>query len=116
MPMATDPATLELLLDRLAAGARYTTRRMFGEACLYHDGLPVGLVCDHVLYVKDTPAGRAALAGFADIDLGPPYPGARPHLRIEPDRWDDADGLRRLLDATAAALPPPKPRPRRRSP
>lgn len=107
--MATDAETIEFLLDQLGRrGTRFTTRRMFGEYCLYRDGLPVALVCDDVLFVKDTAPGRETLASFADVQFGPPYPGARPHLRVPPDLWDDGDAVRRLLDATAAALPAPK--------
>jgi DNA transformation protein len=109
--MATGSGTIDLLLDSLgAAGARYRTRRMFGEYCLYRDGRPVALVCDDELFVKDTPSGRAVLAQSTDVVLGAPFPGARPHLRLPPDLWDDGDRLCRLLDATALALPQPKPR------
>lgn len=107
--MATDPGTIDLLLDRLGdRGAHFTTKRMFGEYCLYRDGLPVALVCDDVLFVKDTVPGRAAVAALGDVALAPPYPGARPHLGVPPDLWDDGDALRRLLDVTASALPAPK--------
>ena len=113
-PMATDPATIDFLLDQLGArAARYSSRRMFGEYCLYRDGLPVALVCDDVLFVKDTDDGRAAMAASMPVEFGPPYPGAKPHLRITPDRWDDGDWLAGVLDRTAAALPPPKPRARK---
>lgn len=109
--MATDPATIELLTERLGTrGATYSTRRMFGEYCLYRDGLPVALVCDDVLFVKDTLEGRVVAQEIGEPVFGPPYPGARLHLRIEPDAWDDDDWLRRLVDTTARALPPPKPR------
>lgn len=108
--MATDPGTIDHLLDQLGTrGARFTTGRMFGEYCLYRDGLPVALVCDDTLFVKDTPPGREAMARIAEVDFDPPYPGARPHLRLGADLWDDGDALRRLLDATASALPAPKP-------
>ena len=112
--MATDPATLDFLFDQLGArAARYSSRRMFGEYCLYREGLPVALVCDDVLYVKDTVDGRAATAESMPPEFGPPYPGAKPHLRITPDRWDDGDWLARVLERTAAALPPPRPRARK---
>jgi hypothetical protein len=39
-----------------------------------------------------------------------PYPGAKPHLLIEADRWDDAAWLGDLLRVTAAELPAPRPR------
>lgn len=109
--MATDPGTLDLLFDQLGSrAARYSARRMFGEYCLYRDGNPVALVCDDVLFVKDTADGIAAVAAAMAPEHGPPYPGARPHLRIPADRWDDGDWLVDVLERTAAALPPPKPR------
>jgi DNA transformation protein len=106
--MATDPGTIAFLIDQLH-DARYTTRRMFGEYCLYRDGVPIALVCDDALYVKDTAHGRAAIAPVAGLEFAPPYPGAKLHLRLAPDRWDDADWLGHVLECTAAALPPPKP-------
>ena len=109
--MATDPGTIDFLLDQLGRrrGA-YSTKRMFGEYCLYRDALPVALVCDDVLFVKDTPAGREAIETAAPLQFGPPYPGAKLYLRLAPDLWDDSDWLARVLDATADALPAPKPR------
>ncbi len=106
--MATDHSTLEFLLDQLAALPGVTARRMFGEYCLYLDGKPVGLVCDDQLYLKPTPAGRARL-DLAVEDR--PYPGARPHLLVAPDQWEDAAWLCDLVAATAAELPAPKPKP-----
>jgi hypothetical protein len=44
------------------------------------------------------------------VSDAPPYPGAKPHLLIEVDRWDDAEWLSELLRVTAAELPTPKPR------
>lgn len=114
--MATDATTIDFLLDQLGPRrARYSTRRMFGEYCLYRDGLPVAFVCDDVLFLKDTLDGRAAVATAMTPEYGPPYPGAKPYLRVSPDRWDDSDWLYEVLERTAAALPPPKarnPRPR----
>lgn len=114
--MATDPGTLEFLVDQLGARrADYSTKRMFGEYCLYRDGLPVAFVCDDVLFVKDTPAGRTAVATTMEPAFGPPYPGAKPYLRLTPDLWDDGDWLVRVLEATAGALPRPKPRAAKRA-
>lgn len=109
--MATDPGTIDFLFDQLGPhAAHWSTKRMFGEYCLYRDGLPVAFVCDDVLFVKDTADGRDAVAAAMPPEFGAPYPGAKPHLRIAPDRWDDADWLLAVLERTAAALPPPKPR------
>lgn len=107
--MATDPGTVEFLLDQLGTrGASYTTKRMFGEYCLYREGAPVAFVCDDVLFVKDTPAGRESMSAANLLAFGPPYPGAKDYLRLPPDGWDDGQWLRNLLDATAAALPAPR--------
>ena len=111
--MATDAATVEFLLDQLGPRATsFSTKRMFGEYCLYRDGRPVAFVCDDVLFVKDTPAGRAVIAETAPPEFGPPYPGAKLYLRLAPDAWDDGEWLRRVLDVTAAALPAPAPKKR----
>lgn len=114
--MATDPGTADYLLDQLGRRrASFTTKRMFGEYCLYRDGLPVALVCDDMLFVKDTPPGREAVSTACTVEFGPPYPGARPHLRLSPDLWDDGEWLAHVLDVTASALPAPKPKAPRRS-
>lgn len=39
------------------------------------------------------------------------YPGAKPRLLIDADRWEDQDALSGLVRATAAELPTPKPKP-----
>ncbi len=109
--MATDPGTIDFLFDQLGPrAAHWSTKRMFGEYCLYRDGLPVAFVCDDVLFVKDTADGRDAVAAAMPPEFGAPYPGAKPHLRIAPDRWDDGDRLLDVLERTAAALPPRRPR------
>ena len=41
---------------------------------------------------------------------GAPCPGAKPHLLITADLWEDRDWLRALIQATANELPLPKPR------
>ncbi len=83
---------------------------MFGEYCLYRDDMPIAFVCDDVLFLKDTPDGRAAVATAMTPEYGPPYPGAKPYLRVSPDHWDESDWLYDVLERTAAALPPPKTR------
>jgi hypothetical protein len=41
---------------------------------------------------------------------GSPYPGAKPHLLITADLWEDAGWLCDLVRATARELPLPKPK------
>ena len=109
--MSTSPSTMEFLLDVLSDSKQVTARRMFGEYCLYYAGRPVGLVCDEQLFLKPTDAGRRLMK---QPDEGAPFPGARPHLRVSADDWDDRTWLNALVRATFDSLPPPKlPKPRK---
>jgi TfoX/Sxy family transcriptional regulator of competence genes len=105
--MATQQATVDDLLDRLAGAGPVTARKMFGEYCVYLNGKPVALVCDDTLYFKPTAAGRELMPDAAE---GPPYPGAKPHLILRAEEWADHKALCRLVRATFAGLPKPKPR------
>jgi DNA transformation protein and related proteins len=105
--MATNPSTVDDLLDLLAAAEGLSARKMFGEYCLYLNGKPVGLVCDDTLFVKLTPAGRELVP---DVAEGAPYPGAKLHLKFPRDQWTEAPTLCELLRITFAATPRPKPK------
>lgn len=111
--MATAQRTVDHFLEQAAGVPSVSVRPMFGEYGVYVDGKLVGSICDDQLYVKPTDGGRAH-AG--PVPEAPPYPGAKPCLLIEPDRWDDADWLVALLTVTAAALPAPKPKRPKRTP
>jgi DNA transformation protein len=104
---------MEYLLDILSDSRQVTARRMFGEYCLYYAARPVGLVCDDQLFLKPSDAGKRLMK---TADEGAPFPGARPHLRITPDDWDDRQWMNALVRATFDSLPPPKvPKPRKAS-
>ena len=104
--MATRPQTITDLTDALGALPGLSARKMFGEYALYLGTKVVALVCDDVLYVKPTPG---ALALASDAPLAPPYPGAKPHIRLE-GALDDPDLIQATLRAVAADLPEPKPK------
>jgi TfoX/Sxy family transcriptional regulator of competence genes len=89
-----------------------SAKPMFGEFGVYVEGKMIGCVCDDQLFVKATASGRVHAQPALEA---PPYPGAKPQLLIEADRWDDAEWLGELLRITAAELPTPKPRKRKRS-
>ena len=108
--MATTQDTVDFLLDQLGGAGEVTVKKMFGEYCLYYDGKPIGAVCDDQLYLKPTAAGRGMIANVVE---GSPYPGAKPHLLVTPDQWEDAEWLRGLVQATAQELPLPKPKTRK---
>jgi len=104
--MATSQSTMDFLLDILSDSRQVTVRKMFGEYCLYYAGRPVGLVCDEQLFLKPSAAGQGLMKTFAE---GFPFPGARPHLLIGPDDWDDRSWMNALVRATFDSLPPAKP-------
>lgn len=105
--MATRAETVDAILDALSRAGEVSARRMFGEYALYLRGKVVALVCDDTLFVKPTPEGRAAEPG---LEEGAPYPGAKPHLLVPGEMWDEGDRLADLLRVTEFALPEPKPR------
>lgn len=104
--MASDAKTIDYLLDQLrSGGGEVSARKMFGEYGLYVDGKMVALVCDDQLFVKRTRGGEAFTGATEEA---PPYPGAKPHPRINAELWEDGDWLAELFRITAAELPAPK--------
>jgi DNA transformation protein len=98
--MATSQSTVDFLLDQLAGQGVFSVRKMFGEYCLYLAGAPVGLVCDNQLFLRDD-AGLRALMN--EVVLGEPYPGAKPHICITADQWDDRQALGLWVRSAAEA-------------
>ena len=113
--MASDRKTVDYLLDQIALAGSVSARAMFGEYGLYCDGKMVAIIADDQLFLKPTEMGRALAP---DAQKGQPYPGAKPYLLIDPDRWEDGDWLAELVRITAKALLVPKPKssPRRANP
>jgi TfoX/Sxy family transcriptional regulator of competence genes len=104
--MATEPSFVEYVLETARFGARLTHKKMFGEYALYLDGKVVAFACDNSLFIKPS---QAAGTLAPDLPQGPPYPGAKDYP-IADELLDDPDALRRLIEATAALMPPPKPK------
>ncbi|MDP1890892.1 MAG: TfoX/Sxy family protein [Gemmatimonadaceae bacterium] len=109
--MATDAGYAKYVCDQLHHAGGISARKMFGEYGLYRHGKIVGLICDNQLFVKPTPAGEAVLG---TPTYGPPYPGAKLFFNVS-DLLDDPEWLVRLIEATDAALPPPKKKPERKA-
>lgn len=103
--MATHQDFVEYVRTQSGLGEAITCRKMFGEYAIYVEGKVVALACDDQLFLKPTAHGRSLLR---TPDEHPPYPGAKRYFRID-EAIDDRDLLRRLLLATARALPEPKP-------
>lgn len=109
--MANDRKIVDFIVDQISEAGSVTAKPMFGAIGLYCNGKMIGIIDDDQLFVKMTPGGRA-LAGNAEE--APPYPGAKPCLLIDADRWDDREWMRQLAHITAAELPAPKAKPVRR--
>ena len=104
--MASDQDFVDFIVDQLEGAGTITSRKMFGEYCIYCDGKVTALVCDNQLFVKPTEAGRAFIG---DVVEAPPYPGAKLSFLIE-DRFEDRDWISELVKLTSAELPEPKPK------
>ena len=109
--MATDAGYAKYVCDQLHAAGGISARKMFGEYGLYRHGKIVALIADNQLFVKPTPEGAAVLG---TPTYGPPYPGAKPFFNVS-DLLDDPEWLVRLIEATDAALPPPKKKPAKKA-
>ena len=104
--MASDLAFVHHVCDQLRGAGEVSFKKMFGEYAIYLGAKTVALVCDNQLFLKPTAAGRALLP---NAEEGAPYPGAKPHLLLS-EYLDDSELLSRVIMATEAALPVPKPK------
>lgn len=104
--MASNQPFVDFIVDQLDASGQVVAKKMFGEYGLYHGDKLFALVCDNKLYIKPTTAGRTYLSEVVEAS---PYPGAKPSFLIE-EGLEDRDWLRKLVGATVAELPQPKPK------
>lgn len=108
--MASNEDFVAYVVEQMEAAGAIHARKMFGEYGLYLDGIFFGMVCDDRLFIKPTDAGRAYIGVPTEA---PAYPGAKPSFLIE-SKLEDREWLCGLVVKTAAALPPPKPKRKRR--
>ena len=104
--MATHQDFVEYVRSQSGLGDAISCRKMFGEYAIYVEGKVVALACDDQLFLKPTAHGRSLLRAPQEH---PPFPGAKDYFRID-EAIDDRELLRRLLLATAEALPQPRPK------
>jgi TfoX/Sxy family transcriptional regulator of competence genes len=110
--MATRKATVDAVLRALAP-ANVRAQPMFGEYGIYCDDRFVGVICDDGFFLKVSSVTDQRLS---ELELAPPYPGAKDWYVIDLADGRDADWLPGVVQATADALPPPgRRRARRRS-
>ncbi len=108
--MATRQETADFLTEQVSDAGAVRHKKMFGEYALYCNEKVVALICDDKLFVKPTDAGKT----YAENpEEAPPYPGSKPFLLIEENKWEDRAWLTELIRITAAALPAPKPKKRK---
>jgi DNA transformation protein len=100
--MNTSKETIAYLLEQLEP-LDVRAKAMFGEYAIYVNEKITALVCDDTVFLKPTPA-------TADLEEGPPYPGAKNQRIVPSSVIEDADVFRALVAATADALPAPKPK------
>ncbi len=104
--MSTDQAFADFIMEQLDGCGPIRTKKMFGEYAVYHEDKIVALICDNQLFVKPTEAGRAFIG---EVEMAPPYPGARDSFLID-ERLEDREWLCELITLSARELPPPKPK------
>lgn len=98
--MSSRRSVVDYVVDQLGDGV--AARPMFGEYGVYRRDVLIALVCDNRLYLKPTVAGRALLGH--ELEEAQPYPGAKPAFVVPEERWDDADFMGALAQATASEL------------
>jgi len=102
--MASDQDFVDFIVDQLENAGDITSKKMFGEYGIWCDGKITVLICDNQVFLKPTEAGRAFIG---DVVEAPPYPGAKMSFLIE-DGFEDRDWISELVRITAAELPEPK--------
>ena len=102
--MASEQNTVDFILEQIAKAGSVAARKMFGEYGIYCNGKMVALVCDDLLYVKPTQAGRCHIG---EVTEAAPYKGAKPCFLISGEMWEEGAWLTELVRLTTAELPMP---------
>jgi TfoX/Sxy family transcriptional regulator of competence genes len=104
--VSTSAATIAYIEDQLA-GLDIRTARMFGQSCIYCDGKVVGFIVDDTLLIKPSAADPALLQGTGPAKA---YPGSKNYHGVPGDLLENRQWLHAAIQATADALPEPKPK------
>lgn len=107
--MASRIEFVEFIVDQLQDAGIITYKKMFGEYGLYCNGKIFGLICDNQFYIKITNAGKKICP---ELSEAPPYEGAKNYFLI--DDIENREMLTKLVAATYAELPEPKPKKRKK--
>lgn len=79
---------IEYVMDQISNVGSVSYKRMFGEAMVYINDLPIFLVCDNTVYVKIIEELKEVLK---DASLGIPYPGGKDHFILDIDNKELAE-------------------------
>lgn len=101
--MASNAEFVQFIADQLEAAGTITYRKMFGEYGMYCDGKIFALICEDQLFIKITEAGKRLKP---DLEMVPPYEGAKPYFLIED--IENRDFLVAFVTETCKELPLPK--------
>lgn len=107
--MASDQDFVDFVVDQMNGAGAISFRKMFGEYAVYCDGKVVALICDNQVFVKQTAGGKAYIG---DVVEAPAYPGAKMSFLI--DNFEDRQWFSELIRITAAEIPMPKPKKKKR--
>lgn len=102
--MGSSAEVADQFLQKLCIAGDVSIRKMFGEYGVYLDGKIFASICDDQLFLKITEAPKHLLG---EVELGPPYPGAKPQIKFDLDRYSESD-LAEIILLTVAELPLPK--------
>ena len=109
--MASTLEFVEYVAEQLHEAGNISYKKLFGEYGLWCDGKFFGTVEGNQFYVKMTQAGHEMMP-----EAVPAAPhGGRPGMYLV-EELGDRDFLRRLVEATCAALPEPRSRRRKAAP
>ena len=103
--MASSPDFVQYIANQCEGAGDIMVKKMFGDYGIYCDGVIFGLICDNCFYLKPTEAGRAMLR---NVDMHPPYDGAKDYFFIED--VDDRDYMSELVKTTWNELALQKPK------
>ncbi len=103
--MASSQKTVDFIVEQMSAAGIITSKKMFGEYCLYLDGKVIAFVCDDALFIKPTEDGKKF---YPEAEMAPAYPGSKDYLLISEDKWEDREFISKLAVVTASSLPNPK--------
>ncbi len=105
--MASKQSTVDFILDQIRAAGDVSARKMFDEYSVYCGRKVVGLVCDDMLFVKKTDAGKSFAVRCLEKS---PYDGAKPCLSISQKRIENREWITELIRITSSELPEPLPK------